>query len=213
MKSIFLVAVILFSVGKMAHAAEEKTKPSANPAPGSPKLEKATFARGCFWCMETPFEELKGVQEVVSGYTGGQKVNPTYNEVSAGQTGHAESVQVVYDPSQISYEELLDIFWHNIDPTTVDQQFVDAGNQYRSAIFYHNEEQKKLALASKEKWEKAGVFGKPIVTEIVPAAAFYPAEDYHQGYCKRNPFKYKFYRLNSGRDQYLEKIWGKKTKH
>jgi len=175
-------------------------------------LDKAIFAGGCFWCMEPPFEKLKGVKEVISGYIGGFKENPTYKEVSAGTTGHCEAVQVIYDPQEISYEALLDVFWHNIDPTTPDRQFVDVGNQYRAEIFYHNEEQKRLAENSKKKWDASGIFGQPIVTEITSASTFYPAEEYHQDYYKKNPWQYKFYRFGSGRDQYLEKIWGKERK-
>lgn len=172
------------------------------------KTEKATFAGGCFWCMETPFEKLDGVTEVISGYTGGKKVNPTYEEVSYGGTGHLESVQIIYDPSKITYSELLDVFWKQIDPTDPNGQFVDRGSQYRSAIFYHNDEQKGLAEKSKEELDESGKFGKPIVTEIIMASAFYKAEEYHQDYYKKNPIRYKFYRYNSGRDQYLKKIWG-----
>ena len=172
------------------------------------KTEKATFAGGCFWCMETPFEKLDGVTEVISGYTGGKKVNPTYEEVSYGGTGHLESVQIIYDPSKITYSELLDVFWKQIDPTDSNGQFVDRGSQYRSAIFYHNHEQKGLAEKSKEELDESGKFGKPIVTEIIMASAFYKAEEYHQDYYKKNPIRYKFYRYNSGRDQYLKKIWG-----
>jgi peptide methionine sulfoxide reductase msrA/msrB len=172
-------------------------------------LEKATFAGGCFWCMEPPFEKLGGVKEVISGYTGGTKVNPTYEEVSAGGTGHLEAVEVIYDPAKVTYEKLLDVFWRQINPTDAGGQFVDRGSSYKSAIFYYNEEQKKLAEQSKKKLEQSGRFDKPIVTEIRPAVPFYRAEDYHQDYWKKNPVRYKFYRYNSGRDQYLEKTWGK----
>ena len=172
------------------------------------KTEKATFAGGCFWCMETPFEKLDGVTEVISGYTGGKKVNPTYEEVSYGGTGHLESVQIIYDPSKITYSELLDVFWKQIDPTDPNGQFVDRGSQYRSAIFYHNDEQKGFAEKSKEELDKSGKFRKPVVTEIILASTFYKAEEYHQDYYKKNPIRYKFYRYNSGRDQYLKKIWG-----
>lgn len=174
------------------------------------KTQRATFAGGCFWCMEHPFEELDGVIEVISGYTGGHKVNPTYREVSAGGTGHAEAVQIRYDPGKIGYRELLDVFWRNIDPTDAGGQFVDRGSQYRSAIFYHNEEQRRLAEESKRQLAKSGLFAKPIVTEIVPASTFYPAEEYHQDYASKNPLRYWFYRSGSGRDQFLEKIWGAK---
>jgi peptide methionine sulfoxide reductase msrA/msrB len=172
-------------------------------------LEKATFAGGCFWCMTPPFEKLDGVKEVISGYTGGHTVNPTYNEVTSETTGHLESVEVIYDPSKISYQKLLDVFWHQINPTDAGGQFVDRGESYTTAIFYHNEEQKRLAEESKRKLEESGRFDKPIVTAIRPAGPFYPAEEYHQDYWKKNPIRYEFYRYNSGRDQYLDKVWGK----
>ena len=175
--------------------------------------EKATFAGGCFWCMEHPFDEIPGVISVTSGYTGGHKKNPTYEEVSAGGTGHAESVQIVYDPSKVTYAKLLTVFWHNIDPTAKDRQFCDAGHQYRSAIFYHNEEQHRLALQSKAELEKSKTFKGPVVTEIVPATEFYPAEEYHQHYYKKNPFRYKFYRASCGRDQRLRELWGSEAGH
>jgi peptide-methionine (S)-S-oxide reductase len=176
-------------------------------------LEKATFAGGCFWCMEHPFDELPGVISVTSGYTGGHKKNPTYEEVSAGGTGHAESVQIVYDPAKVTYEKLLNVFWHNIDPTAKDQQFCDTGNQYRSAIFYHNEEQHRLALQSKAALEKNRTFKEPVVTGIVQATEFYPAEDYHQQYYKKNPIRYKYYRYSCGRDQRLKELWGSAAGH
>ena len=176
-------------------------------------LEKATFAGGCFWCMEHPFDELPGVISVTSGYTGGQKKNPTYKEVSAGGTGHAESVQVVYDSSKVTYEKLLNVFWHNIDPTAKDRQFCDSGHQYRSAIFYHNEEQHRLALQSKALLEKNKPFKEPVLTEIVQVTEFYPAEDYHQHYYKKNPIRYKFYRTSCGRDQRLKELWGSEAGH
>jgi len=169
---------------------------------------KAAFAGGCFWCMEHPFDELPGVISVTAGYTGGHKKNPTYEEVSAGGTGHAESVQIIYDPARICYERLLDVFWHNIDPTTQNRQFCDSGNQYRSAIFYYNETQKRLAIASKKALERSKPFKGPIVTEIVPASEFYPAEEYHQHYYKKNPIRYKFYRQGCGRDKRLRELWG-----
>lgn len=177
-----------------------------DPEAGGPA--KATFAGGCFWCMEPPFDKLEGVLSTTSGYTGGQKQNPTYEEVSAGGTGHAEAVQIVYDPTKISYSQLLEVFWRNIDPLTKDAQFCDYGNQYRTAIFYHNEEQKRLAEQSKEALEKSGRLKKPIVTQIVAATEFYPAEDYHQDYYQKNPARYKFYRYSCGRDQRLKELWG-----
>ncbi len=168
----------------------------------------ATFAGGCFWCMEPPFDKLDGVISTVSGYTGGRTVDPTYEEVSSGTTGHAESLQVTYDPSKLGYEKLLDVFWHNIDPLARDRQFCDIGEQYRSAIFYHNDEQKRLAQASKGALEQSGRFKQPIATQIVAAGPFYPAEEYHQDYYKKNPIRYKFYRYNCGRDQRLKELWG-----
>ncbi len=173
------------------------------------KLEKATFAGGCFWCMVPPFKKLEGVSEVISGYTGGHKKNPAYEEVLTGGTGHLEAIQVTYDPSQTTYEELLDVFWRQIDPTDSNGQFLDRGSQYRTVIFYHTDEQKRLAEKSKEDLQKSGRFIRPVVTEILPASAFYKAEEYHQDYHKKSPVRYKFYRFNSGRDQYLKKIWGK----
>jgi peptide methionine sulfoxide reductase msrA/msrB len=172
------------------------------------KLDTATFAGGCFWCMEPPFEKLEGVKEVISGYTGGKKENPTYEEVSSGTTGHVESIQITYDPTKITYAKLLDVFWRQINPTDAGGQFADRGSQYRSIIFYHDDEQKKLAEKSKEELQKSGRFQKPIVTEIVPASRFYPAEEYHQDYYKKNPVNYKRYRNGSGREQFLENTWG-----
>ncbi len=179
-------------------------------AKGTEKTMKATFAGGCFWCMEPPFEQLKGVTSVQSGYIGGQKLNPTYEEVSSGSTGHAEAVEVVYDPSVITYEQLLEVFWRNVDPTTTDAQFADHGTQYRTAIFYHSDEQKRLAQASKDALAKSGKFSDPIVTTLEPATAFYPAEDYHQDYYKKNPLHYNAYKKGSGRQGFIEKNWGKK---
>jgi peptide methionine sulfoxide reductase msrA/msrB len=207
MKKLIMTLITMLIMGGMNMTLAGE--PGKGPASSSKKLEKATFAGGCFWCMEPPFEKLKGVDAVISGYTGGRTENPTYEEVSSGRTGHAEAVEVQYDPSQVTYAELLDVFWRNIDPTTRDRQFVDTGSQYRAAIFYHNEEQKRWAEESKKKLDASGRFGKPIVTEIVPAGKFYAAEEYHQDYYKKSAVRYKFYRFNSGRDQYLERIWGK----
>lgn len=173
------------------------------------RLAKATFAGGCFWCMEPPFDKLEGVISTTAGYTGGHEKDPTYQEVSAGGTGHAEAVQVVYDPEKISYSKLLEVFWHNIDPITPNRQFCDVGSQYRTAIFYHNEEQQRLAEQSKEELEESDRITQPIVTEIVPAEEFYVAEDYHQDYYQKNPLRYRFYRYSCGRDQRLEELWGK----
>ena len=172
-------------------------------------LEKATFAGGCFWCMQPFFDNTKGVIKTTVGYTGGHVDNPNYEEVSSGSTGHAESIEVVFDPKVVSYEKLLDLYWHNIDPTQVNGQFVDEGTQYRTVIFYHSEEQKKIAEASKKALGLSGRFDKPIVTAIEPAATFYPAEEYHQKYYLKSTFQYKMYHDNSGRHQYEEGIWGK----
>ncbi len=174
------------------------------------RLEKATFAGGCFWCMEPPFEKLDGVESVVSGYSGGTGKNPTYEDY--GKKGHLEVIQVTYDPSKVSYSDLLDVFWQQIDPTDPGGQFADRGPYYRSAVFYHNDEQKKLAEESKAKLEKSGPFEKPIVTEILPASEFYPAEDYHQDYYKKNPRRYKSYRSGSGREGFLQRVWGSDSK-
>ncbi len=171
------------------------------------KLEVATFAGGCFWCTESDFEKVKGVKDAISGYTGGQKMDPTYKEVSSGGTGHTEAIQVYYDPDVVSYEELLDVFWRHIDPTDPGGQFVDRGTQYRSEIFYHNEDQKQKAMASKSSLEKSMVFDKPIVTPITKFEKFYKAEDYHQDYHKKSSFRYKYYRNASGRDQFLKRAW------
>lgn len=172
------------------------------------KYEKATFAGGCFWCMQPPFDKLNGVISTSVGYTGGPKDDPTYEEVCSGTTGHAEAIEIVYDPQKVSYEKLLDVFWKNIDPTTLNAQFADRGSQYRTAIFYHNERQKNVAEASKEKLEKSGKFAKPIVTEISHAKTFYNAEEYHQKYYKKSSYRYKMYKYGSGRSQYLEDVWG-----
>ena len=169
----------------------------------------ATFAGGCFWCMESPFDKLEGVISTTSGYTGGHTKNPSYKQTSSGKTGHTEAVQIIYDPNQVSYKKLLDVFWHNIDPTTPDQQFCDRGNQYRSEIFYHDEEQKRLADASKAALNKSKPFKAPIVTQVTQALTFYAAENYHQDYYKKNPIRYRYYRHGCGRDNRLEQLWGK----
>jgi peptide-methionine (S)-S-oxide reductase len=202
LKSLSRIAAIFLIVGSVVHAAA--------PSSGSAPTARATFAGGCFWCMEPPYDELEGVISTISGYTGGSKKNPTYEEVSAGTTGHAEAVQITYDPTKISYEKLLDVFWRNIDPLTANAQFCDSGSQYRSAIFYHDETQKNLAEASKKRLQSR--FKQPIVTEIVRATEFYPAEDYHQDYYKKNPVRYKIYRYGCGRDQRLQKLWGSENK-
>ncbi len=169
---------------------------------------KAFFAGGCFWCMEEVFEKIPGVTSVTSGYMGGRVENPSYEEVSAGATGHAEAVEVSYDPDKVTYTQLLDAFWHNVDPVTPDAQFCDHGSQYRSVIFYQTEEQQRIAEESKRAIEQAKRFAQPIVTELVMASKFYPAEEYHQDFYKKNPIRYKFYKFNCGRANRLEELWG-----
>ena len=198
---IILACVLLaMFVGYQRHIAES--------ASNSDRLETATFAGGCFWCLEEALDKVEGVVSTTSGYTGGQKTNPTYEEVSAGGTGHTESVQVMYDPQKVTYTKLLETFWHNIDPTTPNQQFCDKGHQYRSAIFYHDDRQQRLAEESKQQLDKSKPFKEQIVTEIVPASEFYPAEEYHQNFYQKNPIRYKFYKYNCGRAQRLETLWG-----
>jgi peptide-methionine (S)-S-oxide reductase len=177
------------------------------------QTEKATFAAGCFWCAEEAFEKVPGVIQAVSGYTGGKVKNPSYEQVSSGRTGHAEAVQVTFDPSKVSYDKLLDTFWLNHDPTVTNRQFCDAGSQYRPEIFYHSEEQKRLAEASKAKWEKEKPFRQPLLTPITAAGEFYPAEDYHQDYYKKNPVQYRFYVTGCGRYARLDQLWGSLRKH
>lgn len=177
------------------------------------RTEKATFAGGCFWCMEPPFESLAGVLSVKSGYTGGNKYKPTYEEVSAGKTGHAEAIEIIFDSSKVSYQKLLEVFWHNIDPTVLNRQFCDSGNQYRSAIFYHSEKQAQLAKTSKTALEKSRLFHDPVVTEVTAASVFFQAEEYHQDYYKKNPLRYKYYRNGCGRDKRLKELWGEMAGH
>ncbi len=192
-KTIALALVILFS----------------NVAPARPaELARATFAGGCFWCMEPPFDKLEGVVSTTSGYTGGRLENPTYKQVSSGGTGHIESIQILYDPDKVSYEKLLDVFWRNVDPTDPAGQFCDRGSQYQTAIFYHTDEQRELAFRSKRELNESGRLPKAVVTPIRAGTRFYPAEEYHQDYYKKNPLRYKFYRRGCGRDRVLEKLWG-----
>ena len=206
----FLMLILLVLLGCQK---TEVVKSGGGQMNGEDKnIKIATFAGGCFWCTEADFEKTAGVVKVISGYTGGKKENPTYEEVSAGNTGHVEAIQVYYDPDKISFEDLLDVFWKHIDPTDGGGQFVDRGGQYRSAIFYHDEEQKRLAEKSKEVLEKSAKFSKPIATEILRLSKFYPAEEYHQDYYKKNPLRYQYYRFGSGRDQFLETTWGKAGK-
>jgi peptide-methionine (S)-S-oxide reductase len=206
MKAMKKLLVLLATLASLGAAAAT----TVNVAPGQ---AVATFAGGCFWCMEAPFDELPGVVATISGYTGGSKVNPTYEEVSSGTTGHAEAVQVTYDPKKVSYEKLLEVFWVNIDPTVKNRQFCDSGTQYRTGVFYHDEAQRKAAEASKSALERSKPFKEPIVTPIEMAGAFYPAEDYHQDYYKKNPVRYKFYRNGCGRDARLKQLWGDRAGH
>jgi peptide-methionine (S)-S-oxide reductase len=205
---------LLLCIATTAAYAQSPDAPRAAQAPpaateSTPRTAIAIFAGGCFWCMEPPFDKLPGVISTTSGYTGGRVPNPTYEQVSAGRTGHAEAVQVKYDPTRIGYAQLLDVFWRNIDPLAVDRQFCDVGDQYRSAIFTVDAEQQRLAEASKRALQDSGRFDRPIATQIVAASRFYRAERDHQDYYRRNPVRYKFYRFNCGRDQRLEELWGK----
>ncbi len=178
------------------------------PSPAPPTTATAIFAGGCFWCVEADFDKVAGVISTTSGYIGGRTANPTYEAVSRGGTGHAEAVEIVYDPAKVSYEKLVDVFWHNIDPLAKDRQFCDQGDPYRSAIFYRGDDQRRVAEASKVAVQAR--FKQPVQTEIVAAGPFYKAEDYHQDYYLKNPVRYKFYRFNCGRDARLEELWGKK---
>jgi len=207
---LYLILLLLLATGclgsQFAGAAES---PMANGNTAGPERAVAVFAGGCFWCMEPPFDHLDGVISTTSGYTGGHVKNPTYKQVSAGQTGHAEAVQVVYDPARVDYRTLLAVFWHNIDPLDAGGQFCDRGNQYRSEIFYTSEAQKELATASRRQLQEEGSLGGTVVTAITPAGEFYPAETYHQNYYQKNPLRYKYYRYGCGRDKRLEQLWGK----
>jgi len=194
---------LVFAAG-LALALAEPGPAQDRPAPA--KTARAVFAGGCFWCMEAPFDKLPGVSSSTSGYAGGQVRNPTYEQVSSGSTGHAEAVQVLYDPKRITYARLLDVFWHNIDPLDKNGQFCDKGSQYRSAIFYGNDEERAQAEQSKQVVEQR--LGRPVATEIVPAGAFYPAEEYHQDFYRKNPGRYQSYRQGCGRDRRLKELWG-----
>ncbi|MCP9450691.1 MAG: peptide-methionine (S)-S-oxide reductase MsrA [Nitrospira sp.] len=195
-----MITLCLF--GAMAGLLSGPTVRAAEPA-------KAYFAGGCFWCMEEAFEPVEGVLSVVSGYMGGNVANPTYAQVSTGKTGHAESVEVTYDPAKVAYQTLLDVFWRNVDPLTPNGQFCDHGNQYRSAIFYGTDEERRLAEESKAALERSKRFSQPVVTQVVKASTFYPAEEEHQDYYKKNPIRYKYYKFGCGRAQRLESLWGK----
>jgi len=197
------IAALAFSAAGLAAA-------QAQPSPGAkPATARATFAGGCFWCMEEVYDKVPGVIATVSGYMGGQSKNPTYEQIGTGRTGHAEVVQVEYDPAKVSYAKLLEVFWRNIDPTQKDAQFCDQGSQYRSGVFYHDEEQKRLAEASRLALQKNKPFRGEIVTEITQASQFYPAEGYHQDFHQKNPTRYKFYKSGCGREARLQQLWGK----
>jgi peptide-methionine (S)-S-oxide reductase len=217
--ALLAVAATLAGTGAWASGPANPAPPkkeaaqASPPAPAPAKQEEpafaiATFAGGCFWCMEAPFDKLPGVMVTISGYIGGTKENPTYEEVSSGTTGHAEAVQIFYDPSSITYAQLLEVFWRNVDPITPNAQFCDRGTQYRSAIFFHDAEQQRLAEESKRQLEASGRFKKPIVTQLAAATTFYPAEDYHQDYYQKNPVRYRYYRFSCGRDARLKELWG-----
>ncbi|MCF6158876.1 MAG: peptide-methionine (R)-S-oxide reductase MsrB [wastewater metagenome] len=208
MKKCFMIVMLVLMVVSSQKGGSAMEGKVERPGMQGGEISVATFAGGCFWCTEADFEKLPGVVKVVSGYSGGHKEDPTYNEVSSGKTGHVEAVQVYYDPSVITYEEILDYFWRHIDPTDPGGQFIDRGPQYRSVIFYHTEEQKELVEQSKKTFEQSGKFNRPIVTEILPFARFYEAEEYHQDYYNKHPLQYKFYRHGSGRDQRRREVWG-----
>ena len=203
-----LFAAISLAVVCIAYAAQTQSDDAKRVAAGGSESAVAIFAGGCFWCMEPPYDKIDGVLSTISGYTDGHKENPGYKEVSSGTTGHTEAIQITYDPARVSYEKLLAVFWRNIDPTTPNRQFCDGGPQYRSGIYFLDDEQKTLAEQSKEQIEQSGVLKKPIVTEIKPASTFYAAEEYHQDYYLKNPVRYKFYRYNCGRDHRLSEICG-----
>jgi peptide methionine sulfoxide reductase msrA/msrB len=206
LKTLLILGIMTMTTVESPQAASENEHP---PSGQATTYDTATFAGGCFWCMEAPFGKLDGVLGVVSGYAGGKEENPTYEQVASGKTGHMEAIQITFDPKKISYEELLDIYWRQIDPTDSGGSFVDRGAQYRSAIFCNSGAQRTAAEKSKQALEHSGRFNKPVVTEIINADTFYPAEEYHQDYYQKNPIRYKFYRHGSGRDQFLKKIWDK----
>jgi peptide methionine sulfoxide reductase msrA/msrB len=208
-----LVIVLILALTGFSASSPNKEAGKGMNQNSSMDIEIATFAGGCFWCMEPPFEKLKGVQKVISGYTGGHKKDPTYKEVTHGSTGHVEAVQIHYDPKKISYADLLQVFWRNVDPTDNGGQFVDRGRSYITGIFVHNAEQRNTAEESKKALDKSNRYNKKIVTMISDAKDFYPAEDYHQDYYKKNPVRYKFYRYGSGRDDYIDKVWGKERNY
>lgn len=194
--------------GAVAACAPAETSAQAEPGGGAGARDTATFASGCFWCTESDFEQVPGVVDAVSGYTGGRVANPTYEQVSSGGTGHREAVQVIYDPARVSYARLLDVYWRNVDPVDATGQFCDKGEQYTSAIYVATPEERQLAETSKRALEQSGRLTKPVVTAIVPVAPFYRAEEYHQAYYKKNPIRYKYYRTSCGRDRRLAQLWG-----
>ena len=207
MRPIYIVSILLVLIIFTITQVDSMEKSENNQEGKTNSTASAVFAGGCFWCTESDFEKVGGVVAVISGYTGGRVKNPSYKEVSAGGTGHIEAVQVIYDPSKISYKELLEVFWRHVDPTDPGGQFVDRGDQYQSAIFYADAQEKRLAEASRTRLEKSGHFDKPVATLIAPLGTFYPAEEYHQDYYKKNPIRYKWYRAGSGRDAFLKKTW------
>ena len=212
--AVLVAALVAISCGTAQSTAVESSPPASSaPEASQEGLAKAVFAGGCFWCMEPPFDKTEGVVATISGYTAGERPNPTYKQVSAGLTRHTEAVEILYDPSKVSYEELLAVYWRNVDPLTADRQFCDRGSQYRPGIYYGNDEEQRLAEASKKHWEDSGRFDQPIVVEIEAATPFYPAEEYHQDYYKKNPAHYKRYRQGCRRDQRLEQLWGEAAKH
>ena len=213
MKTMVIVIVVVAAIFFGGHPVQSMDTKMEKPMNAKPqKTQAAVFAGGCFWCTESDFEKVDGVIEVISGYTGGRAANPTYEQVSAGGSGHVEAVKVVYDPDRLTYAQLLQVFWRHVDPTDGAGQFVDRGSQYRSVIFYSTDQERSLAEAFKQSLAASGRFGKPIATEILQLGEFYPAEEYHQDYYKKNPIRYRYYRGGSGRDQFLDRVWADQKK-
>ena len=213
MRLVTIVGSAGFALAALVAVRGERAAAATSPAPERPGLTHATFAGGCFWCMEPPFEKLPGVVSVTSGFTGGPEKNPTYEQVSNHATGHAESVEIVFDPKVVSYSRLLEVFWHNVDPTTADREFCDSGRQYRTGIFVHDAEQRRLAEESKRGIERTKTFSGPVLTTIENAGPFYAAEDYHQDFYKKSPVRYYSYRAGCGRDRRLKELWGDQAGH
>ena len=207
-----VLPTLLLSLSVAACAPDSGADQAADPPARGEGLARATFAGGCFWCMEPPFDKLEGVVSTTSGYIAGHVENPTYRQVSAGGTGHTEAVEIVFDPAKVSYQELLYVFWRNIDPLAVNRQFCDGGSQYRTGVYTHDEEQLRLARESRDELVRSMRFDQPIATEIQPATEFYPAEDYHQDYYRKNPVRYEIYRTGCGRDRRLKELWGDEAK-